>query len=338
MTGAAPLVLGDGVLEVPVPDSWRVEAVSRDTAKVRFPTGDYPVLGVALTSIEDPAALASGNVAAHLQGGGDGPAVEGDAESGWRVSYQAVLDGGEEVRVWRTAAALPPDHLRIATFALSFPATDEARVALDAVLGEIAAAAVAARFSGHPGAPDREAAARARADRLLRLERAEPWDGVALRLPADWRRLPGAGPRGLVLEPDGLADTLLVVEGDVRPLSRGLPGRERAVEMIRSVAGAKEAEDIVIRSAGEGEFLLACQRRGEADGSPLRERFWHRFLFAGRSMAALNVTLVHPDGGGDAELYDALADTLGREVAAAELAAPAAQLGVRAAPCRPPRA
>lgn len=323
MTDAPPLVLGDGVLEIPVPASWRIETVDRDTAKVRFPTGDYPVLGVALTSIEDPVAVASGEVTEHLQGGDGGLAVEGDADSGWRVSYRAVLDGGEEVRVWRTAAALPPDHLRIATFALSFPATDEARAALGAVFDEIADAAAGARFSGRPGTPDREASARARVGRL-RLERTEPWKGVAIRLPADWRRLPGSGPRGLVLEPDGLPGTLLVLEGDSRPLSGGPPDRERAVEMIRAVAETKKAEDVAIRSAGEGEFLLACQRRGEADGAPVRERFWHRFLFADGGMAALNVTLVHPDGGGDAELYDALADMLGQEVADAELAAPAA--------------
>lgn len=323
MTGVPPLVLGDGALEVPVPASWRVEPVDRDSAKVRFPTGDYPVLGVALTSVEDPAALASGDVTEHLRGAGDGLAVEGDARSGWRVSYRAVLDGGEEVRVWRTAAALPPDHLRIATFALSFPATDEARAALEGVLGEVADAAAGARFSGRPAAPDLEAAARARVGRL-RLERMEPWKGAALRLPADWRRLPGTGARGLVLEPGGLPGTLLVLEGDSRPLSGGPPGRERAVEMIRSVAEAKEAEGIAIRSAGEGEFLLACQRRGEAEGTPVRERFWHRFVFADGGMAALNVTFVHPDNGGEAALYDALADMLGREVAEAELAAPAA--------------
>ncbi len=315
-----PFLLGDGALELNLPGTWRIETAGRDSASVRFPTGDYPVLGISLISVEDPQALASGNVATLLRGKETGVAVEGNAVSGWSLAYQAVLDGNEEVRVWRRAAALSPNYLRIVTFALSFPATEEARDMLDTAIEEIGNVSTRVCFSDGVLAIDREASAKACAQ-AMRLQPETPWEGISLKLPADWKRVPGESERSLVLESTEAPGAFLVLEGNITPLSSTPPDQERAVQLIQAIAEQKGAEDISIMSGAEGEYMLSCHRRDDGNDPPVRERFWNRFLFTNDALIALNATFINPDGDAtlSSEISDALADVLGREIKNATL-------------------
>ncbi len=321
MNNGQTVTLGDGAAHLALPDSWRIRETERDRVKVTFPFGDYPVLGINVVSVEDPDAVASGKPGAYLDGGDAGLVVAGDSESGWALSYRAVLDGDEEVRIWRRAAVFGARHIRIVTLALAHPATDEARDTVDREVAGIEAAAESVQFGAAETPLDREASAKRRADALV-WRRATPWDGVAINLPADWTEHPAEGARELALEVPGLEGTYFILEGDTRTLRKRPLDAEATAQLIRTVAESKQASDIVIRSGGDGEYLLSCSRMSEPPAAPVpvQERFWHRFLFASGQLVVLNATFVFPADTDQPELHAALARVLAAAMTEAEVA------------------
>ena len=323
MSDGQPLALGDGAARLLLPADWRLREVERDRAKASFPFGDYPVLGISVVSVDDPDAVARGEPGEYLHGGDAGLVADGDPGSGWNLSYRAVLDGNEEVRIWRRAAVFGGRYFRIVTLALAHPATDEARAIVDGVVDAIEAVAAGVAFAAGETALDREARAERRAGAVA-LRRATPWPGVAIRLPVGWTELPGSGARVLVLEAPDLPGTCFVLEGDGRSLSQAPPDAEATVRLMHSIAESKQAGDILIRSGGAGEYMLSCSRvnRDHPEAGPLRERFWHRFLFTPGRLTTLNATFVHPEATDEPEYHAALARVLSRAMTEAEVAAP----------------
>ncbi len=323
MTGGQHLELGGGAARLTLPASWRLHEVERDRARATFPFGDYPRLGISVVSVDDPEAVAQGEPGDYLHGGDAALVAAGDTVSGWNLRYRAVLDRSEEVRIWRRAAVFGQRHFRIVTLALSHPATAAARAVVDGVTGDIETVAAGVAFAERDTALDREARAQRRAD-ALPLGPATPWPGVELRLPTGWIEHREPDGRTLVLEAPDLPDTWLVLERDDRQLSGALPDADATVRLMRSIADSRQARDVRIRSAGVGEYLLSCNRTGRdhPDAGPIRERFWHRFVFRPGRLTALNATFAHPEATEDPEYHAALARIVARVMTEAEVTAP----------------
>ena len=323
MTDGQSLALGEGAAELTLPADWRLREVERDRAKATFPFGDYPVLGISVVSVDDPDAVARGEPGEYLHGGDAGLIAAGNPAAGWSLGYRAVLDDTEEVRIWRRAAVFGTRHFRIVTLALAHPATDEARAVVDGVVDDIEAVAAGVAFGASETALDREARAERRASAVV-LDRTTPWPGVAINLPAAWTKHPETGERVLVLEAPDLPGTCFVLEGDERSLSQTPPDAESMVQLMHSIAESKQAGDILIRSGREGEYMLSCNRINEdhPEAGPLRERFWHRFLFTPGRLTTLNATFVYPEATDEPEYHAALARVLSRAMTEAEVAIP----------------
>ncbi len=323
MTDGQPLALGDGAAHLTLPADWRLREVERDRAKVNFSFGDYPVLGISVVSVEDPEAVIRGEPGAYLHGGNAGLVAAGDAETGWNLAYRAVLDGNEEVRIWRRASVFGARHFRIVTLALAHPVTEEARAIVGSVVGAIEAVASGVRFGDAETALDREARAERRAS-AMSLRQATPWDGVAITVPADWTVHPEPDTQAVVFEIPELPGTCFVLEGNTRTLTKPPPDSEATVRLIHSIAESKQADDILIRSSGEGEYMLSCSRvnHDHKESGPLRERFWHRFLFTQGRLTALNASFVHPEDTDEPEFHAALARLLARAMTEADVTVP----------------
>ena len=129
------LKLSDSSFEMPVDPSWEVTYFDEDNSKadVRFNSEKYPVLGVKIISIDAPKYNKDNKLKDHLF---DPILLESHPDLDIKVSsndiygieYQANLESGEKVKVWRKATVVGSRTVRLATLALSWmsnPASDD---------------------------------------------------------------------------------------------------------------------------------------------------------------------------------------------------------------------
>ena len=102
------LKLGDSSYEMPIAPDWDITYYEEDNSKadVRFNTGEYPVLGIKIISLDSPKYNKDNKLKDHLF---DPILLEThqdleikESQSGvYGIEYQANLESGERVKVWR---------------------------------------------------------------------------------------------------------------------------------------------------------------------------------------------------------------------------------------------
>ena len=121
------LKLGDNSFQMPLNASWNVTYYEEDSSKaeIRFNTGKYPVLGLKILSIDDPKYNKNSKLKEHLF---DPILLETHPDLEIKTSndeiygleYEANLESGEKVKVWRKAKIVGSRTVRLITLALSW--------------------------------------------------------------------------------------------------------------------------------------------------------------------------------------------------------------------------
>ena len=186
------LSLGAKSFEMPINEKWTVTYFKEDIsrAELRFETGEYPVLGVKIVSLDDPKLDISDKLKSHLF---DPVLLETNPNLEIKninnnifwLEYEANLESGEKAKVWRIATLLRVRTVRIVTLALSWMSGGEADIEVKKILNELSTNIQKCNFNKDNTDLDKEALALAKISRL-KFKLVTPWEGLSLRLPNSW--------------------------------------------------------------------------------------------------------------------------------------------------------
>lgn len=301
--------LAGGVLAMKVPASWRGGVAGFDEAHYQCGSGERLGLSVLVECFDLPEDIRNNRVDQYLFER-DMPRPEITSETdvtAWTVRYtRAYNDRPLHERVWRRAHIASPDHLRVATWVLSVPATSHEDENAERVGDVVDAIVETAEFADAVLPADRIAPSRT-------LKRTGLWDVVLMRIPARWSR-ERQNPDGTgmyCLHEKGAESGTLWVDYDVFRV----PDPEMVPVAVRewAQASAREGEekaDVEVSPCEEceGGYLVRRFFRSVEDGEELRHYAWHRFVAQGREMMVVHFTFVFLDCLADEpEFHDRLA-------------------------------
>ena len=298
------LTLGDTSFEMPLDPSWEVTYFDEDYSKadVRFNTGKYPVLGIKIISLDEPKYKKNNKLKDYLF---DPILIESHPDLQIKISpnevygieYQANLESGEKVKVWRKATIIGSRTVRLVTLALSWMSNPSSDKAVNNILKEIEKKLEQCNFIAKETNLDIEAKVSARISRLKQ-DVISPWNGLSILMPASWPYEINKQEKTLVSRVTGYEEAMLFLNCDEINIPDSTKITPEYMQQIASSIGEDEKiKDISLLSTGKEVYLISCNK-AEKDGDAglvLNNYFWHIFAVKEKVMIRLHFTYVFPD-------------------------------------------
>ena len=313
--------LGDNSFEMPLDPSWKVTYFEEDYSKaeIRFNTGKYPVLGVKILSIDDPKYNKDNKLKDHLF---DPILLETHPDleikisknKVYRLEYEANLESGEKVKVWRAAKIIGARTVRLVTLALSWMSNPISDEAVKKILINIEHYLEKCSFLDNETGLDKEAKIAGRISRL-KFETISPWVGFSLLMPSSWPTEIDKDQKSLVSRVAGYEEAMLFLNCDDIVIPEDTKITIEYMQHIASSLGSDEnVKDITLHSTGENVYLISCSKSEEDKdaGVILNNYFWHVFAPKNNTLSRLHFTYVFPEKE-DKFLYS-LVNVLGQNI------------------------
>ena len=315
------LKLGDNSFQMPLNASWNVTYYEEDSSKadIRFNTGKYPVFGLKILSIDDPKSNKHNKLKEHLF---DPILLETHPDLEIKTSnneiygleYEANLESGEKVKVWRKAKIIGSRTVRLITLALSWTSNPSSDQAVKTILADIEQYLEKCSFIDSETELDKEAKVAGRISRL-KLEKISPWEGCSLLMPSSWPTEINKDKKSLISRVTGYEEAMLFLNCDEITLPKETKITIEYMQHTAASLGADEnVKDVSLHSTEENVYLISCAK-SEVDGDTgviLNNYFWHIFAPKGNTLCRLHFTYVFP-GTGDKFLHS-LVSVLGNNI------------------------
>lgn len=298
------LKLGDSSFEMPLDPSWEVTYFEEDNSKadVRFSSGQYPVLNVKIISLDEPKYKKDNKLKDYLF---DPILIESHPDLEIRtflnevygIEYQANLDSGEKVKVWRKATIVGSRTIRLVTLALSWMSNPSSDKVVNDILIEIEKKLEQCAFVSKETNLDIEAKVSARISRLKQ-EIITPWDGLSILMPASWPSEINKEEKTLVSRVTGYDEAMLFLNCDELNLPNETKITPEYMQQIASSIGEDiKIKNISLLSTGKDVYLISCNKADEDEetGVVLNNFFWHIFAVKEDVLKRLHFTYVFPD-------------------------------------------
>ena len=315
------LKLGYNSFEMPLDRSWNVTYFEEDNSKadIRFTTGKYPVLGVKILSIDDPKYNKNNKLKEHLF---DSILLETHPDLEIKISknevygieYEANLESGEKVKVWRKAKIIGGRTVRLVTLALAWTSNPSSDIVVKNILINIEKYLEKCSFLEKETDLDKEAKVAGRIIRL-KLEKISPWHGFSLLMPSSWPTEIDKDKKSLVSRVTGYEEAMLFLNSDDIEIPKDTKITIEYMQHIASSIGADETvKNIALHSTKENIYLISCSKAEEDKdaGVILNNYFWHIFSQKNNILSRLHFTYVFPETE-DKFLYS-LVDVLGQNI------------------------
>lgn len=298
------LKLADSSFEMPLDSSWDVTYFDEDSSKadVRFNTGKYPVLNVKIISLDDPKYNKDNKLKDHLF---DPILLESHpdldikvtSKSIYGIEYQANLESGEKVKVWRKATIVGSRTIRLVTLALSWMSNPSSDEAVNKILLKIEKKLEKCSFITEETELDIEAKVSAR---ILRLKQdiISPWSGLSMLMPTSWPSEINKEEKSFVSRVTGYEDAMLFLNCDELSIPKETKITSEYMQHIASSIGEDEkVKNISLLSTGKDTYLISCNKAEEDKeaGVILNNFFWHIFALKEDVLTRLHFTYVFPD-------------------------------------------
>ena len=315
------LKLGYNSFEMPLDISWNVTYFEEDNSKadIRFTTGKYPVLGVKILSIDDPKYKKNNKLKEHLFD----PIllethpdleIKSSKNEVYGIEYEANLESGEKVKVWRKAKVIDGRTIRLVTLALAWTSNPSSDIAVKNILIDIEKYLEKCSFLEKETDLDKEAKVAGRILRL-KLEKISPWKGFSLLMPSSWPTEIDKDKKNLVSRVTGYEEAMLFLNSDDIEIPKDTKITIEYMQHIASSIGADEnVKNIALHSTKENIYLISCSKSEEDKdaGVILNNYFWHIFFSKNNILSRLHFTYVFPETE-DKFLYS-LVDVLGQNI------------------------
>lgn len=301
----AYLSVGHDSFKMPIKDSWEVSYFDEDPtrAEVRFETGKYPVLGINVLSLDDPKLDKTQKFKKYLfdevlMEDNENIEIKEIKTNIYGLEYEANLESGEKVKVWRLASSHGPRTIRVATIALSWMSGGEADKVVNKLLEEVNNNINECNFSDIRTILDSQADASAKISRL-KFKMINPWNGLNIRLPSSWLMEVNEKDKSLALKVTGYKDAMLFLNCEEIKLSGNFVITMDYMQKIASnLAAGPGVKDISLHSNETNMYLISCNKIEEVkeENLILKNCFWHIFIIKENILHKLNFTYVFPDG------------------------------------------
>jgi len=311
------LSLGAKSFEMPINEKWTVTYFKEDIsrAELRFETGEYPVLGVKIVSLDDPKLDISDKLKSHLF---DPVLLETNPNLEIKninnnifwLEYEANLESGEKAKVWRIATLLRVRTVRIVTLALSWMSGGEADIEVKKILNELSTNIQKCNFNKDNTDLDKEALALAKISRL-KFKLVTPWEGLSLRLPNSWPLEINKKDKTMACKIVGYDDAMFFLNFDEILLTNNMIISMEYMQKIASNLGADiNVKNISLQATKNNMYLISCYKKEEIkeENLVLKNCFWHFFASRDEKLFRLNFTYAFPEN--KDFFLDNLVDTL----------------------------
>ena len=304
MKNSKKLTLGGGSFEMTVGESWQVSYFSDDItrAEIRFNTGAYPVLGIKLMSIDDPKVNLKKNLEEYLldpslKKDGMDLNINRDKKGIASLEYEASLESGEKVKVYRKAKIIGARTVRVATLALSWMENKESESLIKNIFLEINQALKKISFPEGISNLDEQANVTNRLKKIKFLS-IKLWQNLNISLPASWRYEIDLKNKNLAAKVSGYEDAMLFIEGDNFFLPKQFTTLSEYMQSLSSaLKGQKDLSNVLLQSGSDNTFLISCYKKekDEEEDVYLEHYFWHFFSYYNNVFYRLNFTYVFPE-------------------------------------------
>ena len=281
------LSIGYGSFIMPIKDDWSVTYFEEDRSKaeVRFVTGQYPVLGIKVLSIDDPKLDKGSDLRPHLF---DKILLETNPdlkilkikENTYGLEYEANLESGEKAKVWRIGSRIGARRVRIVTLALSWMSGEEADKVVNNLLSQVHNNVRKCNFPDTITQLDNEAGALAKISRL-KFKTINPWKGLNINLPSSWLAEINEKDKSMALKVTGYSDTMLFLNHEEIQLSKTIVLTMDYMQQIASNLSADpDVKNISLHSTEGNMYLISCSKSEEVEEEKLilKNCFWHFFM------------------------------------------------------------
>ena len=298
------LKIGNNSFEMPLGPLWDVTYFEKDSSKaaIRFNTGKYPVLGIKILSIDDPKYDKNNKLKNHLFDPvllETHPNLEIKKNSNdiYGLEYEANLESGEKVKVWRKAKIIGSRTIRIVTLALSWMSNSFSDETVKKILMDIDKHIEKCSFIDIETELDKEAKVAGRISRL-KFDTIALWDGFSMLMPSSWPAEIHKDKKSLVSRVAGYEEAMLFLNCDDIKIPKDTKISIEYMQHIASSIGSDEnIKDISLNSTGEEVYLISCSKSEEdkETGTILHNYFWHIFAPNNEILSRLHFTYVFPE-------------------------------------------
>ena len=298
------LSLGAKSFEMPINEKWTVTYFKEDIsrAELRFETGEYPVLGVKIVSLDDPKLDISDKLKSHLF---DPVLLETNPNLEIKninnnifwLEYEANLESGEKAKVWRIATLLGSRTVRVVTIALSWMSGGEADIEVKKILNELSGNILKCTFSKDNTDLDKEALALAKIARL-KFKLATPWDGLSFRLPNSWPLEINKKDKTMACKVTGYDDAMFFLNFDEILLTNNMTISMEYMQKIAANLGSDiNVKNISLHATENNMYLISCHKNDEIkeENLVMKNYFWHFFAPRKEKLFRLNFTYAFPE-------------------------------------------
>jgi hypothetical protein len=297
------LKLGDSSYEMPIAPDWDITYYEEDNSKadVRFNTGEYPVLGIKIISLDSPKYNKDNKLKDHLF---DPILLEThqdleikESQSGvYGIEYQANLESGERVKVWRKATIIGSRTIRLVTLALSWMSNPSSDKVVNKILVDVEKHLEKCIFVSKETELDIDAKIAGRISRLKQ-DIISPWKGLSMLMPTSWPSEINKKEKTFVSRVRGYEEAMLFLNCDDLAIPNETKITSDYMQHIASSIGEDEkVKDISLHSTGTDTYLISCNKAEEDKGAGiiLDNYFWHIFALKNNILSRLHFTYVFP--------------------------------------------
>ena len=213
------LTLGKGSFEMQTNESWNIKYFEEDISKaeIRFNNNEYPVLGIKILSFDDPKASIDSNLEKYLFNSSEiknnkDMKIHTDINGSKFIEYEAVLDSGERVKVYRKAKFIGSRTVRLVTLGLSWLENQKSISIINKILKEIDENFKNVTFPEILTSLDEEANIQARLKKI-KYKNLKLWDNFSFYIPSSWRYELDKENKNLVARVVGFEDAMLFIDG-----------------------------------------------------------------------------------------------------------------------------
>ena len=298
------LNLGGGSFEMPIQESWQVTYFENDSSKaeIRFNTGKYPVLGVNISSFDDPKVNLKSNLEKYLVGDSlnketPGIKIKKDLTGICSIEYEASLDTGEKARVYRKAKTIGIRTVRVATLAFSWVKSKESEIVVKDIITEIDKSVDKIFFPKEKSSLDEEANITNRL-KIIRFKNLELWKGFSFNMPASWKYEINVKDKNVAARVIGYDDAMLFIEGENLSLPEDFSNSSEYMKNLSaSLKSDNNLQSVILQSGSENTYLVSCfkKQHDKEENINLEHYFWHYFVYKDKFFEKLSFTYVFPE-------------------------------------------
>ena len=298
------LSLGKGSFEMQTNESWNIKYFEEDISKaeIRFNNNEYPVLGVKILSFDDPKASIESNLEKYLF---DSAAIEinkdikiyTDIDGSKFIEYEAVLDSGERVKVYRKVKFIGSRTVRLVTLGLSWLENKKSIPIINKILKEIDVNFKNLTFPEILTPLDEEANIQARLKKI-KYKNLKLWDDFSFYLPSSWRYELDKENKNLVARVVGFEEAMLFIDGERSALPDKFKTSSEYIQAVSSfIKNDENINNLVLNSTSNETYLISCKKKefDKEEEIYLEHYFWHYFVYRNNVFEKLNFTFVFPE-------------------------------------------